>query len=164
MVSKTWAFTLNNYTEEDEVLFQTLECTYICYGREVARTGTRHLQGVITFPIAMRLSGVRKIHPKAHWEITRKCLNANRAYCRKEGDFFEKKKNHPVPRTGQPIALDSPHYTHSVHGNHDVNLEKYTKVKIVNFSSLYKRKHACEAKGATVLSEKDSGPGFESPR
>lgn len=96
MVSKTWCFTLNNYSDDDEKIFQMMETNYIIYGREVASTGTKHLQGYAIFPKAYRLSGVRKLHPKAHWEPSKKNALANRRYCSKEGDYYEKKK----PRQG----------------------------------------------------------------
>jgi len=68
-VFKTWMYTLNNYTETDIIKFEELDgiSRHIC-GKEIApTTGTKHLQGRITFKKAMRLSGVKKIHSKAHW-------------------------------------------------------------------------------------------------
>lgn len=117
MVSKSWAFTLNNYDEADELAFQVLDCNYMCYGREIASTGTKHLQGFVVFSDAKRLSGVRKLHPKAHWEITKKAYKANERYCKKEGDYFEKKRPRQQTQTGQPDILNNPDSGYDIHTN-----------------------------------------------
>jgi len=38
-------FTLNNYTEEECNLIQTIPCQWLIYGKEVGEQGTPHLQG-----------------------------------------------------------------------------------------------------------------------
>lgn len=88
-VSRSWTFTLNNYTMKDEQLFKDLVCNYIIFGREVGEKGTRHLQGTIMFTKPCRFSGVKKIHPSCHWE---KCRSFNDSinYCMKEKDYFIK--------------------------------------------------------------------------
>lgn len=84
-MSKSWVFTLNNYTEKDETFLSDLEKTYLIYGREVGANGTPHLQGFITFKCTHRLSAVRKLLPRAHWEIAKSKDAMN--YCMKEGDY-----------------------------------------------------------------------------
>lgn len=85
-VSKSWVFTLNNYTDNDEKIIQAWEHTYCAYGREVSETGTPHLQGFVTFQRAYRLTALKKLMPRAHWE---KACTADAAnYCFKEGDFY----------------------------------------------------------------------------
>lgn len=49
-VSKTWMYTLNNYSENDILSLKELECNKHVCGAEIApTTGTPHLQGRITF-------------------------------------------------------------------------------------------------------------------
>lgn len=88
-VSKSWAFTLNNYTEGDIQLFKDLECNFMVFGREVGESGTPHLQGAVVFRTAKRLSGLKKIHSKCHWSPgidEEACVN----YCMKDQDYFLK--------------------------------------------------------------------------
>jgi hypothetical protein len=87
MSSKRWVFTLNNYTDNDEVAVQAIECLYLVYGREVS-----HLQGFVTFKTMQRLSGVKKLLPTAHWEIAKGSSCQASDYCKKDGNFFEKGK------------------------------------------------------------------------
>jgi hypothetical protein len=86
MCSKTWTFTLNNYDEKDEQLFKDLEKNYLVYGREVGESGTPHLQGFIIFKRSYRLTQLKKISPKCHWE---KALAKDAGnYCMKDKDYY----------------------------------------------------------------------------
>ncbi len=42
---------------------------YLTYQKEVGENGTPHFQGYVEFEQAKRLSAVKKISPRAHWEI-----------------------------------------------------------------------------------------------
>lgn len=80
---KRWIFTLNNYTDDDEAKFQALECLFLIYGREVGDSGTPHLQGCVSFKTTKRLSSLKKICARSHWE---RCVDFEAAvnYCMKE--------------------------------------------------------------------------------
>lgn len=81
-VSCTWDFTINNPTDDDIRFVMTLECNKICVAEERAPdTGTKHLQGRVTFKRAYRLSGLKKLNHRAHWEATKASEDFN--YCRK---------------------------------------------------------------------------------
>lgn len=69
--ANSWTFTVNNWTPEDRFLFEHIECNYIIFGEEVGEKGTPHLQGYIKFRKAKRLSAMKKLHGKAHWEMAR---------------------------------------------------------------------------------------------
>ena len=90
--SRDYCFTVNNYTPEDETRIQAVECKYLVYGREIAPgTGTPHLQGYIYFSTQRHLTALKKkVHPTAHFEPAKGSAQQNRAYCTKDGNFFEK--------------------------------------------------------------------------
>lgn len=84
--SKTWMYTLNNYTDEEIESIKDLSCSRHLCGKEVApTTGTPHLQGRITFKTAKRLFGVKKLIKRANW---RPALYANCDYEAKDGDII----------------------------------------------------------------------------
>lgn len=88
-VSKSWAFTKNNYSDDDVTFFTTWQdFTYMVFGREVApTTGTPHLQGYFTLKKAVRGSYLKRTLPQGtHFEASRKSLLANSRYCTKSPD------------------------------------------------------------------------------
>jgi hypothetical protein len=87
---KNWCFTLNNYSEEEYKEILNTDCGYIIIGKEVGENGTPHLQGYIQMKITKRLTGMKKINDKAHWEQARGTPEENRKYCSKEKNFEEK--------------------------------------------------------------------------
>lgn len=84
--SKSWAFTLNNYTDEDIQLITDWEKNYLIYGKEVGENGTPHLQGTIVFKSGKRLGGLKKLHNSIHWEP---CINLDASinYCMKDKNY-----------------------------------------------------------------------------
>lgn len=88
MTSKTWFGTLNNWTQEEyNDMINLKDLTYGVIGKEVGKEdGTPHLQFCLTFSGSKRLTGVKKLIPRAHLEIPR-ILEASRTYCKKDGDF-----------------------------------------------------------------------------
>lgn len=94
--TRYFAFTLNNYTEQEEQALQEFakrpSCVHLCYGREVApSTGTKHLQGCVAFKSKTRCAtvfsriGVKRLHI----EPCKKVYEANMAYCKKCNDVWE---------------------------------------------------------------------------
>lgn len=88
--NRNFCFTLNNYTDEDISKLKSLECDYLIVGKEIASTGTKHLQGFIRFKNARFISATIKLIAGWHVEIARGSIEDNIKYCSKEGDFFEK--------------------------------------------------------------------------
>ena len=92
--AKNWCFTLNNYSDGDlERLNRLVETnrdvSYLIYGKEVADSGTPHLQGFIVHKQRVRLSQIKSIiGSNPHLEIARN-VNASVLYCKKEGDWTE---------------------------------------------------------------------------
>lgn len=92
--AKHWAgCTLNNYTPADEAAFELLIrplADYYVFGKEVGANGTPHLQFMVCFKTAKRLSAVTKLFPtKAHWEMKAKLSTMQQAsdYCKKGMEF-----------------------------------------------------------------------------
>lgn len=90
---RTWVFTLNNYTQEEEEGIMESECAdYIVFGREVGEEGTPHLQGYLEFSEPLKMSQVKKRmkNTRLHLEARRGTQKQAIDYCKKDGDVFEK--------------------------------------------------------------------------
>lgn len=87
-MSQKWCMTLNNYTPEElkQIEDAAANCTYAIIGMEVGEKGTPHLQAFFNFgrKNRKRLSALKKLSARAHWEIARGSDIANRDYCSKE--------------------------------------------------------------------------------
>lgn len=88
--AKHWCFTLNNYSQEDVDCLSSLRpgITYLVAGKEVGESGTRHLQGYVSFSEQLRLRKAKSFIGEAHLSVARNIPNSI-AYCKKDGDFFE---------------------------------------------------------------------------
>lgn len=83
--SRNWCFTLNNYTaeEEEKLKGELAHVKYIVFQRERGENGTAHLQGYLELDRSQRLSFVKKILEKAHWEVRRGSQEDAIKYCKK---------------------------------------------------------------------------------
>lgn len=83
--SKTWIFTLNNYTEDEIKMLDAwqAEVNRMVVAREVGESGTPHLQGQVTFKRKYRLGALKKLQSRAHWEVAK--ASQDSLYCMKEG-------------------------------------------------------------------------------
>lgn len=108
--AKNWAFTLNNYTPEDEERIGNLadhaDVQYILFGREVGEQNhTPHLQGHVTFNRKLSLASAKRVLGTDRVSMS-VCRNvpANIAYCKKDEDFVE--AGIPPGGTGRRSDLD----------------------------------------------------------
>lgn len=83
--AKRWCFTLNNpdppYCPDWD---QWRHLRFAICQRERGEQGTPHLQGYASFSSAKRLSALKELLPRAHWEVARGDEQANIAYCTKD--------------------------------------------------------------------------------
>lgn len=96
-------FTLNNYTEEEMKDIQSWDCDYLIFGREEGESGTPHLQGYVEWKSSKRFSTMKKLNSRIHWEARRGTPDEASAYCKKDGDFFEKGE---ISKQGKRKDLD----------------------------------------------------------
>lgn len=88
--TRTYCFTLNNWTQDEYDQLVGLKYTYLVIGKEIAPTTlTPHLQGFIHFKEAKTLTAVSKLNKRIHWEASKGSPAQNRTYCIKEGDYQE---------------------------------------------------------------------------
>lgn len=82
-----YCFTWNNYTAASMEFLSKIECRGIGYGQEVAPSGTRHLQGWISFASGKTLSAVIKLLPGCHVETMLGQCAQSVVYCSKDGNY-----------------------------------------------------------------------------
>lgn len=92
--SRSYVFTVNNYTETDEhqcwaLAYYVGEVKYIVVGREIGESGTPHLQGYVYFKEKKSLSQLKEWFPTAHFEERRGTHRQASDYCKKDGDYWE---------------------------------------------------------------------------
>lgn len=90
-----WCFVLNNWTEEEyrSIVLYFSEDKYII-GKEVGDEGTPHLQGHVELKTKRRLTELKKLNERIHWEPVRN-KTASRDYCKKDKNF---ETNMKIPR------------------------------------------------------------------
>lgn len=89
--SRAFTFTWNNYSDEDVEYVKQLDCSYVVFGKEKAKTGTPHLQGYVYFLNPREHKAIcRLFKDKCHVECARGAPEQNFDYVTKEGDYFEK--------------------------------------------------------------------------
>lgn len=119
-MSKSFAFTINNFTEEDKQNVERLkDLTNVLYAAfEKGQSGTPHIQGFATFKKSKKCSGVSKLIPRAHIEIAKGRKDHNYKYIiqginadgtRKEHStvFIEHDTGTPGARTDLATFIDT---------------------------------------------------------
>lgn len=89
--SRSFCWTLNNYTDSEKSSIQNIQCRFIGYGREIGESGTPHLQGFIMFANAKSFSACKSLlGNRVHLEKAHGTPFQAWQYCLKDGDVFEK--------------------------------------------------------------------------
>lgn len=96
MVSKSFCWTLNNYTEEEYEYLTSSELidrvSYHIVAKEVGAQGTPHLQGYTVLRRASRFTGLKRLFKtdRVHVELRRGTHEQASDYCKKsDPEFFE---------------------------------------------------------------------------
>lgn len=92
--AKNWCFTINNPTDDDEQRLGELgegdEVVYLVFGREQGESGTKHLQGYISFKKPKTLAHVKQqVSVRGHFEVRKGTHFQAAEYCKKDGDYEE---------------------------------------------------------------------------
>lgn len=85
--SRKYCFTINNFTDTDvQKILDISECklNYLIVGEEIGESGTPHLQGYIHWKNAILFKSMKKMFPRAHYELTKGTDNENKVYCSKD--------------------------------------------------------------------------------
>lgn len=89
--SRSYCFTLNNYTEQDinNILtqFKRNEWLYIL-GKELGENKTPHIQGYCAHSNAFSFNTLKKIIPRAHIEKAKGSMEQNYKYCSKQNNYI----------------------------------------------------------------------------
>jgi len=89
MQSRRWCLTLNNYTDQEFQELKDYKAKYQVIGEEVGDNGTPHLQGFFVLKNNAKLSAMKKLSARAHWEPARGTSEQAADYCKKEGKYVE---------------------------------------------------------------------------
>lgn len=86
--SRTYAFTLNNYTKKEvgslsQPIWQNIKINKYCFQEEIGNEGTPHLQGVVNFKSQVEFSSLKKINKRIRWAVNKKKWENNLVYCSK---------------------------------------------------------------------------------
>ena len=101
-------FTINNPSFVDYPTQDEWQFNYCVYQLEEGAEGTKHLQGYVQFKKQRRLSALKKINGRAHWELRAGSHDQARAYCMKEDTRIE-----------DPVELGEPSYAGKRNDIHD---------------------------------------------
>lgn len=87
---RAYAFTLNNWTEEEYNRILSIKHKYLIVGKENGDSGNPHLQGYIYFENPRYWKAVKKkLGVRVHLEVAYSSAQDNYNYCVKEGDYYE---------------------------------------------------------------------------
>lgn len=81
--SKDWCFTWNNPSDDEILSINDWDYKYLIFQKEVGQNGTPHLQGFIQFEKQTRLSALKKLSKRIHWEKRRGSPYEASHYCEK---------------------------------------------------------------------------------
>lgn len=123
--ARYWCFTINNPTRDTQdldgsanfgwldlkLLLTSPDLGYVICQLEQGEEKTAHLQGYCEMTKNQRLSGMKKLLPRAHWEVRKGTQLQAIDYCRKEEgrlegpwEHGEKKENRQGARTDLAVA------------------------------------------------------------
>ena len=144
--SRNWAFTLNNYTDENTPKELPKGFRYIGFSKEIGEKGTPHLQGVAVYGNACTHKRMREALPGAHIDKIYSTFEQAREYCLKqvtEGNPFIEFGD--CPKTKKQIGNDEKARwrlinENVINGNWDLLRENEPMVVNIHLSKLQRFK------------------------
>lgn len=130
--SRSFSFTINNYTADDIACLKAINYRYIIFGKEVGKSGTPHLQCMVLFLNPITFMSMKKQLKRAHIEFTRND-NASMEYCKKEGDFFE---DGIPPKQGQRTDIEEVKEILQDGGNMRDVIEKVNSYQSIKYAEI----------------------------
>ncbi len=102
--STNWIFTLNN--PGDQLVWPDDKVKYAVWQQEIGENGTEHFQGYLQLYRQQRLSYVKKMLPRAHWERRRGNHQQAEEYCTKEETRIAGPWHYGTPTCGKGQRSD----------------------------------------------------------
>ena len=87
--SRGWIVVINNYDDYDIDCLLALTCRYMCFGFEVGKNGTPHIQGFVYMYNPKTLTSMKKKLPRAHLEAQKGSILSIQVYTSKDDDWYE---------------------------------------------------------------------------
>lgn len=81
--ARTWLFTINN-PESNDIPIAWTDVKHAIWQLEKGENDVPHLQGYVSFTKRHRISSLKKINSRAHWEARKGTVEQAIAYCSKE--------------------------------------------------------------------------------
>nr|WQA30151.1 MAG: rep protein [Cressdnaviricota sp.] len=103
-IARYWTGVLNNYTEDELSALTQLDCPELVIDKEVGKEGTPHLHIYLKLEKKARLTKLKDLCPRAHWEVVHD-REATIRYCSK-GDVVVSRLIAPVARKRLSAALE----------------------------------------------------------
>jgi len=145
-LAKHWAgCTLPNYSDADKAAFlvnvQPLADYYV-YGEEICpSTGTPHLQFMVCFKTAKRMTAVIKLLPKAgEWQVKSQFSTMKQAsdYCKKDGKFTEYGVL-PLDQQTAGLKVIKDNYDQTLESAKAGNMEQISAAHLIKYYGTIKR-------------------------
>jgi hypothetical protein len=88
--ARNMCFTLNNYTVKEIDEIKAWDFQYLIIGYEIGEESkTPHIQGYVEWKNAKRITTLKKLNGRIHWEARKGSAEQAANYCKKEGNFLE---------------------------------------------------------------------------
>jgi len=101
--SRGWVFTLNNYTEEERQALLNHDCKYIIIAKEVAKTGTPHLQGFVYYHTVTSFRQLKKLNGRMYVAQQKGTCKQAADYCRNpiKCESYEERGTEPLTQVAK---------------------------------------------------------------
>lgn len=159
MKKHAWVFTLNNYEESEMPLrlievgtwtepvlnWENANIIYLGYGKEKAKSGTPHLQGMLVFNRPVGIMSLKRLNSRAHWQPMRGSFQEAKTYCSKENYLEYLRKGKTITLCKEKVNDD--HEREQIVQSESDNLQSLAKSQV----NLVKRLEKLEKQNEMIL-------------